>query len=218
MPRGITGHQAALHGPPAAWRSHRGGHDCGPPICGQLQLGASCRCNTLGLLHSVRPDKCENVTAAARTVPRCVSNHVVTAARDVSHTPRCKHSTQLHAGQGQHVSVVAACLPVAGCPPPSPQCGMADGDPSPCKQVDVQWDTRSTRCAVTSGNETLRPPIRAACAGSSDSSDSMPIGVAARSSPAAVEGEQPSRSSWCRFRSPANNRCRASATNGARKV
>ncbi|ESS59159.1 hypothetical protein TCDM_12285 [Trypanosoma cruzi Dm28c] len=80
---------------------------------------------------------------------------------------------------------------------------MADGDPSPCKQVDVQWDTRSTRCAVTSGNKTRRPLIRAAYAGSSDSSDSMPIGVAARFSPAAVEGEQPSRSSWCRFRSPA---------------
>ncbi|ESS64380.1 hypothetical protein TCDM_07511 [Trypanosoma cruzi Dm28c] len=80
---------------------------------------------------------------------------------------------------------------------------MADGGPSPCKQVDVQWDTRSTRCAVTSGNKTRRPLIRAACAGSSDSSDYMPIGVAARSSPAAVEGEQPSRSSWCRFRSPA---------------
>ncbi|ESS62358.1 hypothetical protein TCDM_09976 [Trypanosoma cruzi Dm28c] len=119
------------------------------------------------------------------------------------HTPRCKHSSQLHAGQGQHVSVVAACLPVAGCRPPSPQCGMADGDPSPCKQVDVQWETRGTRCAVTSVNKTRRPLIRAGCAGSSDSSDSMPIGVAARFSPAAVEGEQPSRSSWCEFRSPA---------------
>ncbi|RNC39955.1 hypothetical protein TcCL_NonESM10637, partial [Trypanosoma cruzi] len=47
MPRGITGlesrgHQAALHGPPAAWRNHRGGHDYGPPVCGQLQLGAGC--------------------------------------------------------------------------------------------------------------------------------------------------------------------------------
>ncbi|KAF5219839.1 hypothetical protein ECC02_007165 [Trypanosoma cruzi] len=47
MPRGITGlgsrgHQAALHGPPAVWRNHRGGHDCGPPVCGQLQLGAGC--------------------------------------------------------------------------------------------------------------------------------------------------------------------------------
>ncbi|RNF02234.1 hypothetical protein TcG_11318 [Trypanosoma cruzi] len=67
------------------------------------------------------------------------------------HTPRCKHSSQLHAGQGQHFSVVAACLSVAGGRPPSPQCGMADGDPSPCKQVDVQWETRSTHCAVTSG-------------------------------------------------------------------
>ncbi|ESS59930.1 hypothetical protein TCDM_12212 [Trypanosoma cruzi Dm28c] len=103
MPRGITGlgsrgYQAALHGPPAAWRSHGGGHDCGPPVCGALQLGAGCRCNTLGLLHSVRPHSCGNVTAAARTVPQCISNHVVTAARDVSHTPRCKHSSQLHAG------------------------------------------------------------------------------------------------------------------------
>ncbi|RNF00737.1 hypothetical protein TcG_12027 [Trypanosoma cruzi] len=164
-------------------------------LCAVSPLGAGCSCNTLGLLHSVRPDKCGNFTAAARTVPRCVSNRVVTAARDVSHTPRCKHSSQLHAGQGQHVSVVAACLSVAGGRPPSPQCGMADGDPSPCKQVDVQWDTRSTRCAVTSGNKTRRPLIRAAYAGSSDSSDSMPIGVAARSSPAAVDGERPSRSS-----------------------
>ncbi|RNF03283.1 hypothetical protein TcG_11296 [Trypanosoma cruzi] len=115
MPQGITGlgsrgHQAALHGPPAEWRNHGGEHDCGPPVCGQLQLGAGCSCNTLGLLHSVRPDKCGNFTAAARTVPQCISNHVVTAARDDSQTPRCKHSSQLHAGQGQHVSVVAACL------------------------------------------------------------------------------------------------------------
>ncbi|RNC40708.1 hypothetical protein TcCL_NonESM09799 [Trypanosoma cruzi] len=90
MPRGITGlgsrgHQAVSHGPLAAWRSHRGGHDCGPPVCGALQLEAGCRCNTLGLLHSVRPDTCGTVTAAARTVPRCISSHVTTAARGVPH-------------------------------------------------------------------------------------------------------------------------------------
>ncbi|RNF02314.1 hypothetical protein TcG_11346, partial [Trypanosoma cruzi] len=146
-----------------------------------------------------------NVKMSRMPLVRCLSaSPTVWSQRpETLHTPRCKHSSQLHAGQGQHVSVVAAGLSVAGCHPPSPQCGMADGDPSPCKQVDVQWDTRGTRCAVTSGNNTRRPLIRAAYAGSSDSSDSMPIGVAARFSPAAVEGEQPSRSSWCRFRSPA---------------
>ncbi|RNF01597.1 hypothetical protein TcG_11997 [Trypanosoma cruzi] len=39
---------------------------------------------------------------------------------------------------GDMFSVVAACLPIAGCRPPSLQCGMADGGPSPCKRVDVQ--------------------------------------------------------------------------------
>ncbi|KAF5219066.1 hypothetical protein TcYC6_0020330 [Trypanosoma cruzi] len=116
------------------------------------------------------------------------------------HTPRWKHHSQLHAGKRRHVSVVAACLPVAGCRPPSLQCGMTDGGPIPCERVDVQWEIRSTRCAVTSGNETLRPLLHFACAGSSDSSISMPLGVAARSSPAVVDGEQPSRSSWCEFR------------------
>ncbi|ESS62489.1 hypothetical protein TCDM_09855 [Trypanosoma cruzi Dm28c] len=90
MPRDITGlgsrgHQAVSHGPLAAWRSHGGGHDCAPPVCGALQLGAGCRCNTLGLLHSVRRDSCGNVTAATRTVPRYFSNHLVTVARDVPH-------------------------------------------------------------------------------------------------------------------------------------
>ncbi|RNE95420.1 hypothetical protein TcG_13406, partial [Trypanosoma cruzi] len=69
------------------------------------------------------------------------------------------------------------------------------------QRLDVQWETRSTRCAVTSGNEMWRPLIHAACAGSSDSSHSMPVEVAARSSHAVVDGEQPSRSSWCEFRS-----------------
>ncbi|KAF5216659.1 hypothetical protein ECC02_010560 [Trypanosoma cruzi] len=78
MPRGITGlgsrgHQAALHGPPAVWRNDRGGHDCGPPVCGQLQLGAGCRCSGLGMLHSVRPHSCGAVTAAARDVAPCRS-------------------------------------------------------------------------------------------------------------------------------------------------
>ncbi|RNC52356.1 hypothetical protein TcCL_ESM10430, partial [Trypanosoma cruzi] len=90
MPRGITGlgsrgHQAVSHGPLAAWRSHGGGHDCSPPVCGALQLVAGCRCNTLGLLHSVRTGSCGTITAAARTVPWCISNHVVTADRGVPH-------------------------------------------------------------------------------------------------------------------------------------
>ncbi|RNC42756.1 hypothetical protein TcCL_NonESM07621 [Trypanosoma cruzi] len=90
MPRSITGlgsrgHQAVSHGPQAAWRSHGGGNDCGPPVCGALQLVAGRRCNTLGLLHSVRPDTCGNVTAAPRAVPRCISNHLITAAGDVAH-------------------------------------------------------------------------------------------------------------------------------------
>ncbi|KAF5215109.1 hypothetical protein ECC02_012219 [Trypanosoma cruzi] len=92
------------------------------------------------------------------------------------HTPRWKHHSQLHAGKKQHVSVVAACLPVAGCRPPSLQCGMADGGPSPCKRVDAQWETRSTRCAVTSGNETLQPLLHVACAGSSESSTPCRLG------------------------------------------
>ncbi|RNC41450.1 hypothetical protein TcCL_NonESM08969 [Trypanosoma cruzi] len=117
------------------------------------------------------------------------------------HAPRWKHHSQLHAGQRRHASVVAACLPVAGCRPPSPRCGMADGGPSPCKQVDVQWETRSTRCAVTSGNDTLRPLVHVACAGSPDSSASMLLGMTARSSPAVLDGERPSRSSWCGFMS-----------------
>ncbi|ESS61479.1 hypothetical protein TCDM_10933 [Trypanosoma cruzi Dm28c] len=89
MPRGITGlgsrgHQAVSHGPLAALRSHRGGHDCGPPVCGVLQLVADCRCNTLGLLHSVRPHSCGTVTAAARTVPRCISSHVIYSGQKCS--------------------------------------------------------------------------------------------------------------------------------------
>ncbi|RNE99867.1 hypothetical protein TcG_11872, partial [Trypanosoma cruzi] len=52
-------------------------------------------------------------------------------------------------------------------------------------------------------NETMRTLIRAACAGSSESSDSMPVEVAARFSPAVVDRERPSRSSWCEFRSTA---------------
>ncbi|RNC55185.1 hypothetical protein TcCL_ESM07329 [Trypanosoma cruzi] len=110
------------------------------------------------------------------------------------HRTRGKHHSRHHAGQGRHVSVMAACLPAVGGRPPSPQCGIADGGPSPCKRVDVQWETRSTRCAVTSGNETWRPLIHIACAGMSESSISMPLGVVARSSPAVVDGEQPSRS------------------------
>ncbi|RNF07018.1 hypothetical protein TcG_10245, partial [Trypanosoma cruzi] len=143
MPRGITGlgsrgHQAVSHGPLTAWRSHGGGHDCGLPVCGVLQLVAGCRCNTLGLLHSVRRDSCGNVAAATRTVPRCISNHVIYSGQRRS-TRRGGRISQLHAGQRWNVSVVAACLPVAGCRPPSPQCGMADGGPSPCKRVDAQW-------------------------------------------------------------------------------
>ncbi|RNE95425.1 hypothetical protein TcG_13409 [Trypanosoma cruzi] len=114
---------------------------------------------------------------------------------EVFHTPWWKHHSQLHAGQWRHVSVVAPCLPVAGGRPPSLQCGMADVGPSPFKRVEVQWKTRSTRCAVDWGNETPWPLICVACAVSSDSSISMPLGVVARSSPAVVDGKRPSRSS-----------------------
>ncbi|RNF14131.1 hypothetical protein TcG_08122, partial [Trypanosoma cruzi] len=120
--------------------------------------------------------------------------------REALRTPRWKHHSQLHAEKRQHLSVMAACLSVPGCRPPSLQYTMKDGGPTPCKGVDVHWETRSTRGAVTSENETMRPPIRAGCAGSSDSSISMPLEVAARFSPAVVDREQPSRSSWCRFR------------------
>ncbi|RNF00459.1 hypothetical protein TcG_12275 [Trypanosoma cruzi] len=120
---------------------------------------------------------------------------------EVFHTPWWKHHSQLHAGQWRHVSVVAPCLPVTGCRPPSLQCGMADVGPSPCKRVDAQWETCSTRCAFTLGNETPRPLIHVACAGMSESSHSMPLGVTARPSPDVVDGERPSRSSRCEFRS-----------------
>ncbi|EKF32196.1 hypothetical protein MOQ_003957 [Trypanosoma cruzi marinkellei] len=139
---------------------------------------------------------------AARTVPRCISNHVVTVSRGVAHA-EVEAFQSASRRTRQHVSVVAACLPVAGGRPLPLQCTLADGGPSPWKRVDVQWVTRSARCAVTSGNETLRPLIRVACARSSESSESMPVGVAARSSPAAVDGERPSRSSWCEFSSTA---------------
>ncbi|ESS62622.1 hypothetical protein TCDM_09706 [Trypanosoma cruzi Dm28c] len=204
MPRGITGlgsrgHQAVSHGPLAAWRSHGGEHDCAPPVCGAFQLLAGCRCNTLGPLHSVHIP----VGMSRPPLVRCLGAFPTMWSQrpETFRTPRWKHHSQLHAGQWRHVSVVAACLPVAGCRPPSPQCGMANGGPNPCKRVDVQWETRSARCAVTSGTETLRPLIHVACAGSSDSSISMLLGVAARSSPAVVYRERPSRSSWCGFMS-----------------
>ncbi|RNC33465.1 hypothetical protein TcCL_Unassigned03838, partial [Trypanosoma cruzi] len=132
----------------------------------------------------------------------CASPTMWSQRPEVFHTPRWKNHSQLHAGKRRHVSVVAACLPVVGCRPPSLQFGMADVGPSPCKRVEVQWETCSTRCAFTLGNETLRPLIRVACAVSSDSSHSMPLEVA-RPSPDVVDGERPSRSSWCEFRSTA---------------
>ncbi|EKF29540.1 hypothetical protein MOQ_006670 [Trypanosoma cruzi marinkellei] len=219
MPRGITdlgsrGHQAASHGPLAAWwRSHGGGHDCGPPVCVQLQLGAGhllvrlCARCMLPLQHSA-------CSIPPVLIPLGLSRLRAGWCRSASpamwsqwpgalHTPRWKHSRRHYAGQGRHASVVAACLPPAGCRPPSLQCAVADGGPGPWKRVDVQWETRSTRCAVTSGNGTLRTLIRVACAGSPDSSESMPLGVAAKSSPSVVDGERPSRSSWCEFKSPA---------------
>ncbi|KAF8284573.1 hypothetical protein TcYC6_0002210 [Trypanosoma cruzi] len=125
----------------------------------------------------------------------CASPTMCSKWPEVFHRTRGKHHSQLHAGQRRYFSVVAACLPAVGCRPSSLQCGIADGGPNPCKRVDVQWETRRTRCAVTSGNETLQPLFHVACAGSSDSSHSMPLGVAARSSPAVVDGERPSRSS-----------------------
>ncbi|ESS64123.1 hypothetical protein TCDM_07890 [Trypanosoma cruzi Dm28c] len=100
MPRSTTdlgsrGHQAVSHGPLAAWRKHGEGYDCGPPVCGEHQLGAGClpvrkyaRC-MLSPQHTrpapFRPDSCGTVTAATRAVPRCISNHVVTVARGVTH-------------------------------------------------------------------------------------------------------------------------------------
>ncbi|ESS62149.1 hypothetical protein TCDM_10229 [Trypanosoma cruzi Dm28c] len=109
MPRGITGlgsrgHQAVSHGPLAAWRSHGGGNDCGPPVCGAFQLVADCRYNTLGLLHSVLPHSYGNVTAATRTVPRCISNHVITVARDVAHA-------EVEASQSASRRTTASCFP-----------------------------------------------------------------------------------------------------------
>ncbi|RNC38202.1 hypothetical protein TcCL_NonESM12571 [Trypanosoma cruzi] len=130
MPRGITGlgsrgHQAVSHGPLAAWRSHRGVHDCGPPVCGALQLVAGCRCNTLGLLHSVRRDSYGNVTAATRTVPRCISNHVITAARDVAHA-------EMEASQSASRRTMASCFRRGSMP-------ACHGMPS---SVPAVWDGR----------------------------------------------------------------------------
>ncbi|RNF03818.1 hypothetical protein TcG_11280, partial [Trypanosoma cruzi] len=153
----------------------------------QLQLGAGCRCNTLGLLHSVRPDTCGTVTAAARTVPRCISNHVVTAARDAAHAE--VQAFQLAARRATASCFRRGCMPACR-EMPSSVPAVWDGRwrSGPMQGVDVQWETHSARCAATSGTETLRPLIRAARAGSSDSSESMPLEVAARSSPAVVDG------------------------------
>ncbi|RNC33172.1 hypothetical protein TcCL_Unassigned04150 [Trypanosoma cruzi] len=155
------------------------------------------------MLHSDRPGSSVAVTAAARNGTPCRSLGAYPTAwsqwPEALHTPRWKHSSRPHAEQRRHFSVAAACLPVAGGRPPLLQYKMKDGGPSPCKGVDIQWETRSTRCAVTSGNETRRPLIRAGCAGSSDSSHSMPLGVAASFSAAVVDRERPSRSSWCEF-------------------
>ncbi|ESS55889.1 hypothetical protein TCDM_12621 [Trypanosoma cruzi Dm28c] len=121
MPRGITGlgsrgHQAALHGPPAAWRSHGGGHDCGPPACGQLQLGAGC----LRVKQCARPILPLQWTRAAPLRPstflwschgcrtgccalplvRCLSAFPTMWSQrpETLHTPWRNHSSQLHAG------------------------------------------------------------------------------------------------------------------------
>ncbi|RNC54864.1 hypothetical protein TcCL_ESM07677 [Trypanosoma cruzi] len=115
-----------------------------------------------------------------------ISNHVVTVARGVPHaeveafqsalrrtTTACFRRGSMPAGRGMPSSV------------PAVYNGRWWSDSM--QRLDVKWETRSTRCAVTSGNETMRPLIRVACAGSSDSSHSMPLGVAARSSPAVVD-------------------------------
>ncbi|EKG00554.1 hypothetical protein TCSYLVIO_008494 [Trypanosoma cruzi] len=111
---GSSGHQAVSHGPLAAWRKHGEGHDCGPPVCGALQLGAGCRRNTLGLLRSVRADSCGAVTAAARDgalpLTQCLSASP-TMWPGALRTPRWEHYSQLHVRQEHHVpSWQHACL------------------------------------------------------------------------------------------------------------
>ncbi|EKF29085.1 hypothetical protein MOQ_007147, partial [Trypanosoma cruzi marinkellei] len=225
MPRGITGlgsrrHRAVSHEPVAAWRGHRNGYYSVPPLCGEPQLGAGRlrvrRCALRMLLlqqtrsvpfllsrsvwgcHGGRKVWCASMRSACLGASPTMQSQWPEAL----HTPRWKHSSRLHVGENggmfpswQHdrMSRHAVLRPCS--------VGWQTVGPSPCEPVDVQWVTRSTRCAVTSGNETLRPLIRVACAGPSDSSQSMTVGVAARPSPAVVGGEQPSRSSWCEFRS-----------------
>ncbi|RNF02821.1 hypothetical protein TcG_11638 [Trypanosoma cruzi] len=75
-----------------------------PQCDGGNMKSAGCRCNTLGLLHSVRRDSCGNVTAAARTVPRCISNHVITVAGDVAHA-------EVEASQSASRRTTASCFP-----------------------------------------------------------------------------------------------------------
>ncbi|KAF8281641.1 hypothetical protein TcYC6_0006980 [Trypanosoma cruzi] len=216
---GSRGHQTVSHGPLAAWRSHGEGHDCGPPVCRALQHGVDClllrlfaRC-MLAPKHTrhapFRPSRflwdCYGCRAgwclAAHTVPRCISNHVITVDRGVAHA-------EVEASQSASRRTTACfrrgSMPVCrGRPSSVPAVWDGGWWSDSMQRVDVKWETRSTRCAITSGNETLRPLIRVACAGSSDSSHSMPDEVVARSSPAVVDGERPSRSSWCEFASPA---------------
>ncbi|ESS55748.1 hypothetical protein TCDM_12762 [Trypanosoma cruzi Dm28c] len=207
MPRSTTylgsrGHQAVSHGPLAAWRSHGGGHDCAPPVCGEHQLGAGCRCNTLGLLHSVRRDSCGTVTAAARY-------------GTFAHLQPCGHSGQ-RCSTRRGGSITVSFTQDNGDTFPSWQhaCLSRDAVLRPCSvgwqmlvRVHVNgWKySGDTQYAlqVMSGNETPRPLICVACAVSSDSSISMPLGVVARSSPAIMDGKRPSWSSWCEFRSTA---------------
>ncbi|RNC33823.1 hypothetical protein TcCL_Unassigned03444 [Trypanosoma cruzi] len=122
---GSTRKQAVSHGPLAAWRKHGEGHDCGPPICGALQLEAGCRRNRLGLLHSVRRDTCGTVTAATRAVPQCISNHVITAARGVSHA-------EVEASQSASRRATATCF----------RCGSMPACRGMPSSVPAVWDGR----------------------------------------------------------------------------
>ncbi|RNC39509.1 hypothetical protein TcCL_NonESM11126, partial [Trypanosoma cruzi] len=97
MLRSTTGlgsreYQAVSHGPLAEWRKHRGGHDCGPPVCGAVQHGAGC----LPVRKYARCMLSPQQTRPAPFRPSRFLWSVTTAARysAFAHLQPCVHSGQ----------------------------------------------------------------------------------------------------------------------------
>ncbi|KAF8277514.1 hypothetical protein TcBrA4_0111190 [Trypanosoma cruzi] len=121
-------------------------------------------------------------------------NHVIYSARTAH---RRGGKSVSHAGQRWNVPSWVACLLSRDAVlRPAVWDGRWWSDP--CKRVDVQWE-HAARIAQSLGKRDAAALIHVACAGSPESSISMLLEVAARSSPAVMDGEQPSRSSWCGF-------------------